>query len=325
MAPPGAILRFQRLTRHGRGAARRCCATRPAAAALYAPVGVHRDLRAYWCAGCWRTAQPAPSASARRCTMSRWRRSARIRSRPPRGFGPLHTGHVRCRSCCSARAGAIPAAGTWPPPRSPPGRSDGAVSPHSLAGRADDRGNADQAVSLINPADARDEVGSVRNASAEQVAPRWMRPRQAFPAWQARAVGRAGGAAERAAEMYETEQRRLIALGRARSRARRAATPWPKCARPWMFLRYYAAEARATLALTQRAALGRSRAFHREFPLAIFTARWPRRWWRAIPCYQAGRTDAADGGARGVVVHAAGVPQDVPLLLPAPAIGSALR
>ena len=188
-------------------------------------------------------------------------------------------------------------------------------------------GTPDAPLAVDNPADRRERVGEVRNAGPQQIADALAAASAAFPTWQARTVAGRAALLEQTADRYERSGAELLALlTREAGKTRRDALAELREAID--FLRYYAVQARASLAPAQRAARGPFVCISPwNFPLAIFTG-------QLAAALVAGNTVLAKPAeqtpliaARAVaLLHEAGVPRDVLILLPGAgdSVGAAL-
>jgi RHH-type proline utilization regulon transcriptional repressor/proline dehydrogenase/delta 1-pyrroline-5-carboxylate dehydrogenase len=108
-----------------------------------------------------------------------------------------------------------------------------------------------EAVAVLNPADLRDEVGQVRFASAVDVQRAFDQAHAAFPAWNSRPVAERAACLDRAANLLQARRAEYLVL-----LVREAGKTVPDALAEWReaidFCRYYAAEARRTLAQPQR-------------------------------------------------------------------------
>ncbi|MBO9499174.1 MAG: trifunctional transcriptional regulator/proline dehydrogenase/L-glutamate gamma-semialdehyde dehydrogenase [Novosphingobium sp.] len=190
------------------------------------------------------------------------------------------------------------------------------------AAPADGRGTARP---VLNPADHRDVVGTVVEASAEQAVAAVKAAHAAVPGWAA--VAPAGRAAilERAADAMQAAMPDLLGLIM-REAGKSLPNAIAEVREAIDFLRYYAEQARATLG-PAHGPLGAVACISPwNFPLAIFTG-------QVAAALVAGNTVLAKPAeetpliaAQGVaILHAAGVPAEVLQLLPGDgAIGAAL-
>ena len=227
---------------HGRGALRPTCIAptqpRPCRCRVYAPVGSHGTCCPTWCAGCWRTA-PTPRSSTASSTTTcrsselvadpvargaqRRRLAASAHSAAARLYRPTRpqlAGHRSRRRRRQLRVAATRALAA------PMRRRAGAPRRCS----ASQRRSARRATSVRNPADIADVVGTVAEASAEDVDAATLRRASAAGVDATPARARAA-LLERAADLLEARPRELHRAAACAKPARRWPTPSPRCAR----------------------------------------------------------------------------------------------
>ncbi len=209
---------------------------------------------------------------------------------------------------------------------------------HPLIGSRPGEGGAERAVR--NPADHRDIVGHVREATAENAIAAIGSAARAQPAWNRRGANERAALLERAADLFEGARDRMLML-----LVREAGKTLPDAIADLReavdFLRYYAARARADFAapelLPGPTGERNTIALHGRgvflcispwnFPLAIFTG-------QVSAAMAAGNAVLAKPAEQTPLVafeairlmHEAGIPGDVLHLLPGegPVIGAAL-
>ena len=178
---------------------------------------------------------------------------------------------------------------------------------------------------VVNPANARDEVGVVTESDAKQVKAAVKAAVDAYPAWSGRPVADRAAMLRRAADFYEAHAVEFFALA-TREAGKTLADGIAEVREAVDFLRYYAAEAANAEAGTQsRGAIVCISPWN--FPLAIFTG-------QVAAALVTGNTVLAKPAeqtpliaARAVaLLHEAGVPVDVLQLLPGdgPTVGAPL-
>ncbi|MFO1067048.1 MAG: bifunctional proline dehydrogenase/L-glutamate gamma-semialdehyde dehydrogenase PutA [Geminicoccaceae bacterium] len=167
---------------------------------------------------------------------------------------------------------------------------------------------------VTNPADRRDVVGTVIEASPSHVEQALARAAAAAPAWTAMPVAGRAAILERAAGLYEDHAAELMALA-----TREAGKTRPDAVAELReavdFLRYYAARARRDGELAGRGVFACISPWN--FPLAIFTGQVAAALvaGNAVLAKPAEQTPLI--AARAVaLLHEAGVPGDVLALLP---------
>ncbi|MCD2514233.1 trifunctional transcriptional regulator/proline dehydrogenase/L-glutamate gamma-semialdehyde dehydrogenase [Comamonas endophytica] len=125
-------------------------------------------------------------------------------------------------------------------------------------------------VEIRNPADLRDLVGRVREASSHEVEHALAAAEQAAGAWAATAPAERAAMLERAADLLEADMAQLIAL-LAREAGKTAANAIAEVREAVDFLRFYAGQARADLVAGSHLPLGPVVCISPwNFPLAIF-------------------------------------------------------
>ena len=174
-----------------------------------------------------------------------------------------------------------------------------------------------------SPVDRQDVVGEVVEADGALVEDALARAERAFPAWRDRPVEERAGILERVADLYEENMAELIAIA-SREAGKTRLDGILEVREAVDFCRYYAAEARRLLApggpgeRGGRVGLGPFVCISPwNFPLAIFTGQITA----ALAAGNAVLSKPAEQtpliAARAVaLMHEAGVPEDVLLLLP---------
>ncbi|WP_390887736.1 trifunctional transcriptional regulator/proline dehydrogenase/L-glutamate gamma-semialdehyde dehydrogenase [Comamonas antarctica] len=163
-------------------------------------------------------------------------------------------------------AGPLLAPGVSTPGVSTPGVSTPVSSPAAAAGQGFDG----QAVEIRNPADRRDLVGQVQEASSQQVEQALRAAEAAAPAWAATPPAQRAACLERAADLLEADRAQLLAL-LAREAGKTAANAIAEVREAVDFLRFYAAQARADFRTDTHVPLGPVVCISPwNFPLAIF-------------------------------------------------------
>ena len=143
------------------------------------------------------------------------------------------------------------------------------LAPGAMAAALPD-GFAGSTIEIRNPADLRDLVGEVQQASAQQVEHALSAAAQAAQGWEATAPAQRADALERAADLLEADLAPLIAL-LAREAGKTAANAIAEVREAVDFLRFYAAQARADFAVASHRPLGPVVCISPwNFPLAIF-------------------------------------------------------
>jgi RHH-type proline utilization regulon transcriptional repressor/proline dehydrogenase/delta 1-pyrroline-5-carboxylate dehydrogenase len=185
-------------------------------------------------------------------------------------------------------------------------------------------GDAQTGQPVLNPADHRDIVGHVVEASPAQAASAAVLAAGAAPAWAATPVAARAAILERAADALEADMPRLLGLIM-REAGKSVPNAIAEVREAVDFLRYYAAEARRTLAGAEP--LGAVTCISPwNFPLAIFAG-------QVAAALAAGNAVLAKPAeetpliaAQAVrILHEAGVPQDALILVPgAGDVGAAL-
>jgi len=199
-----------------------------------------------------------------------------------------------------------------------------------LAGAAAERraeaGGAGPLRPVRNPADRDDVVGQVREPDAAALEDALAASEAAFPAWSALPADGRAAILDRAADMLEERLPDLLGLI-VREAGKSFANAVAEVREAVDFLRFYAAEARATLGDGQDRPLGPVLCISPwNFPLAIFTG-------QVAAALAAGNSVLAKPAEETPLVaaeavrllHAAGVPADALRLLPGDgAVGAAL-
>ena len=181
-----------------------------------------------------------------------------------------------------------------------------------------------QGVEIRNPADYRDIVGHVHPASAADAATAMAIAHAAAPGWAATPVEARAACLERAADMLQERMPLLMGLVM-REAGKSAANAIAEIREAIDFLRYYPAQARATLAGAKP--LGPVVCISPwNFPLAIFTGQVVAALAAGNPVLAKPSSETPLIAAEAVrILHAAGVPRDVLHLVPGEgAIGAAL-
>jgi RHH-type proline utilization regulon transcriptional repressor/proline dehydrogenase/delta 1-pyrroline-5-carboxylate dehydrogenase len=179
-------------------------------------------------------------------------------------------------------------------------------------------------ITLRNPADHRDIVGTVAFATAQDARTAAALAASAAPRWAATPVTERAAILERAADNILAALPELIGLA-IREAGKSAANAVAEVRESVDFLRYYAAQARSTLAGT--APLGPIACISPwNFPLAIFTGQIVAALAAGNPVLAKPAEQTPLIAAQAVrLLHAAGVPPDVLQLLPGDgAIGATL-
>ena len=168
-----------------------------------------------------------------------------------------------------------------------------------------------------NPADRRDVVGSVLEATAREVRAAVTAAAAAQPAWQARSPADRATALERAADAMEAQMPRLIGLI-VREAGKTCSNAVGEVREAVDFLRYYAVQARSEFTDAAVRPLGPIVCISPwNFPLAIFTG-------QVAAALAAGNTVLAKPAEQTPLIaaqavallHEAGVPRDALHLLP---------
>ena len=176
---------------------------------------------------------------------------------------------------------------------------------------------------VVNPADHRDAVGTVIEVSADQA--RAAAARAAASGWSETPVAERAVMLERAADVMQTRMPALMNLA-IREAGKSAANAVSEVREAIDFLRYYAAQARATFGLAQMP-LGPVVCISPwNFPLAIFTGQIAAALVAGNPVLAKPAEETPLIAAEGVrILHEAGIPADALQLLPGDgAIGAAL-
>jgi RHH-type proline utilization regulon transcriptional repressor/proline dehydrogenase/delta 1-pyrroline-5-carboxylate dehydrogenase len=172
----------------------------------------------------------------------------------------------------------------------------------------------------VSPVDLQDVVGEVVEADGALAEEALERAERAFPAWRDRPVEERAGILDRVADLYEENMAELIAIA-SREAGKTRLDGILEVREAVDFCRYYAAEARRLLAPGGRGGrVGRGPFVcisPWNFPLAIFTGQITA----ALAAGNAVLSKPAEQtpliAARAVaLMHEAGVPEDVLLLLP---------
>jgi RHH-type proline utilization regulon transcriptional repressor/proline dehydrogenase/delta 1-pyrroline-5-carboxylate dehydrogenase len=170
---------------------------------------------------------------------------------------------------------------------------------------------------VLNPADHRDVVGHVQNASVEDVVHAVEASLAAAPIWQATPAAERAAALERAADLMEAEIQPLIGI-LVREAGKTFANGIAEVREAVDFLRYYAAQVRADFANDSHRPLGAVVCISPwNFPLAIFTG-------QVAAALAAGNTVLAKPAEQTPLIAAqavrillqAGVPEGVVQLVP---------
>ena len=178
---------------------------------------------------------------------------------------------------------------------------------------------------VLNPANPSDVVGTVREATAEQVPVAIAAAVEAQPAWAARPVAERAAMLDRAADLYEAHAVEFFALA-TREAGKTLADGVAEVREAVDFLRYYAAEAGKAEAGTEaRGVIACISPWN--FPLAIFTGQIAAALvtGNAVVAKPAEQTPLI--AARAVaLLREAGIPEDVIQLLPGdgPSVGAPL-
>ena len=178
---------------------------------------------------------------------------------------------------------------------------------------------------VINPADARDRVGTVTCATEQDARDAAVVAVAAFPAWAATPVADRAAMLERAADAMQARMAVLMGLA-IREAGKSAANAIAEVREAVDFLRYYALRARETLGDAQTP-LGPIVCISPwNFPLAIFTGQVAAALAAGNPVLAKPAEETPLIAAEAVrLLNAAGVPVDALQLLPGDgAIGAAL-
>ena len=329
MAPAGASYEFQRLLGMGEALHELLRAEDGRRRRIYAPVGVHRDLLAYLVRRLLENGANSsfvhqlidtsvPAAELAADPVSAARRTRPVAhpaiAPPPQLFGATRRNAQGYDLANPHTLAALELAMV-------PFRRTTWQAVPTIAG------SACATLAIVSPTDASDRVGNVQPSSPQQIDDAVRAATAAFPSWQARPVVERAALLERAAELYEQNTGELLALA-AREAGKTRRDALAELREAVDLLRYYAAQARATLRPVERAALGPFVCISPwNFPLAIFTG-------QVAAALVAGNTVVAKPAeqtplmaARAVaLLHLAGVPHDVLILLPGDGehVGSAL-
>jgi RHH-type proline utilization regulon transcriptional repressor/proline dehydrogenase/delta 1-pyrroline-5-carboxylate dehydrogenase len=170
---------------------------------------------------------------------------------------------------------------------------------------------------VISPVDRQDVVGEVAEADESGVDAAMARAERAFAAWRDRPVAERAALVERAADLYEAHMAELIAIA-SREAGKTRLDGVLEVREAVDFCRYYAAEGRRVLGDGGRRGLGPFVCISPwNFPLAIFTGQVTAALvaGNAVLAKPAEQTPLM--AARAVaLLHEAGVPEDVLMLLP---------
>ncbi|MDX2203422.1 MAG: trifunctional transcriptional regulator/proline dehydrogenase/L-glutamate gamma-semialdehyde dehydrogenase [Hyphomicrobiaceae bacterium] len=200
------------------------------------------------------------------------------------------------------------------------------VSARGLAPPATAAGAAGAEIEVRNPADRRDLVGRVRHATPDAIEAAFAAAGAARGAWAAMPAPERARCLERAADAMEDSRERLMGLI-----VREAGKTLPNALADVReavdFLRYYAAEARATLGNAAHRPLGIVACISPwNFPIAIFTGQVAAALaaGNAVLAKPAEETPLT-AAAAVALLHEAGVPQGALHLVPgAGEVGAAL-
>ncbi|KRB61244.1 transcriptional regulator [Rhizobium sp. Root708] len=167
-----------------------------------------------------------------------------------------------------------------------------------------------------NPADERDVVGSVREATAEEVAAAAALALKAARSWSAVAPAERAGALERAADLMEERMEVLLGLIM-REAGKSVQNAIAEVREAVDFLRYYSEQARRTLG-PSHAPLGPVVCISPwNFPLAIFSGQIAAALVAGNPVLAKPAEETPLIAAEAVrILHEAGVPADVLQLIP---------
>ena len=179
-------------------------------------------------------------------------------------------------------------------------------------------GRAPRAV--LSPVDRADAVGSVVEADGPLVEEAFDRAERAFPAWRDRPVDERAGILERIADLYEANMAELIAIA-SREAGKTRLDGILEVREAVDFCRYYAAEARRICGPGgngERVGRGPFVCISPwNFPLAIFTGQITAALAAGNAVLSKPAEQTSLMAARAVaLMHQAGVPEDVLLLLP---------
>jgi RHH-type proline utilization regulon transcriptional repressor/proline dehydrogenase/delta 1-pyrroline-5-carboxylate dehydrogenase len=176
-----------------------------------------------------------------------------------------------------------------------------------------------------NPADRRDVVGLVAETSEADVAAAAARAALAAPAWASVPVAQRAAMLERAADALQARMPMMIGII-VREAGRTAGNAMSEVREAIDFLRYYAAEARATLGVGQTPLGPVACISPWNFPLAIFTGQIAAALVAGNPVLAKPAEETPLIAAQAVaILHEAGVPADVLQLVPGRgAVGAAL-
>jgi RHH-type proline utilization regulon transcriptional repressor/proline dehydrogenase/delta 1-pyrroline-5-carboxylate dehydrogenase len=190
----------------------------------------------------------------------------------------------------------------------------------------DDREGSGVPMPVRNPADHRDIVGHVVEASAGDIDAAFAHARAAAPEWGATPPAERAAILMRAADIMETAMPTLLGLIM-REAGKSATNAIAEVREAVDFLRYYAAEARRTLHDGEHRSLGPVVCISPwNFPLAIFTGQIAAALAAGNPVLAKPAEETPLIAAEAVrILHRAGIPSAVLQLLPgAGEVGAAL-
>ncbi|KQV65305.1 trifunctional transcriptional regulator/proline dehydrogenase/L-glutamate gamma-semialdehyde dehydrogenase [Rhizobium sp. Root1220] len=169
---------------------------------------------------------------------------------------------------------------------------------------------------VLNPADRRDVVGSVREASTAETALAAATALKAAPAWAAVSPSARAALLDRAADIMQARMEILLGLI-IREAGKSVLNAVAEVREAIDFLRYYAEQARRTLG-PSHAPLGPVVCISPwNFPLAIFTGQVAAALVAGNPVLAKPAEETPLIAAEGIrILHEAGVPQDVVQLVP---------
>jgi RHH-type proline utilization regulon transcriptional repressor/proline dehydrogenase/delta 1-pyrroline-5-carboxylate dehydrogenase len=180
---------------------------------------------------------------------------------------------------------------------------------------------------VLNPADLRDVVGTVRDAGPAEVEAALHAALEAAPAWAATMPAERAAALERAADAFEAAMPRLMGL-LAREAGKTCANGIAEVREAVDFLRFYAAQARRELSADNHDPLGPVVCISPwNFPLAIFTGQLAAALAAGNPVLAKPAEQTPLVAAEAVhLLWAAGIPRGALQLLPGPGevVGAAL-
>jgi len=319
MAPAGSNYEFQRLLGMGEALHERLRAEDDRPRRIYAPVGVHRDLLAYLVrrllengansAFVHQLLDPEVPVDVLVADPVAITRRVRPLAHPAIPLPPHIFGDGRRNSRGwdlgdpQTRAALLDA---MQPFRHSRWRADATVG-----------GGTAQPIAVHNPAKSDEPVGTVLPASLAQVDAAVTLATAAFPRWREVPVVERAALLEHAAELYERHVAELLALA-VREGGKTLRDGIAEVREAVDLLRYYAADARRVLNADERTARGPFACISPwNFSLAIFTG-------QVAAALVAGNTVLAKPAeqtplmaARATdLLHEAGIPRDVLLLLP---------